>query len=307
MCTNIINAVSSSQSRCRNLHTDRTQAKLGIKRFGQHTRPDADAATRLWQVQLTGSAKNAFTYQVNAIAKEALINHPDDRVRDLQALESILQVRFMTGGPPLSGPVDADGVGIQRWQTVLYAAGEDPSNVLDFIHFILEHKLRRGTIAFMPKLLLQLPDGGFQGPVQGPWQLAAVTQDSSNLPKPFAALPPRGRRHVIAQLEKRGGEDEVEYSFWLRGGLYPFRNRFDEMQISAAELDIQDDRGNPKQEYIRLVKFASLEGGETLLTAILENCLLRLPIYFMNEAGDDDEVANWILQQASVVPAEKKP
>ena len=256
-------------------------------------------------MQVAGSAKNAFTYQVLLAAKEALLNHPNPNIKDLPTLEALHHIRLMSGGPPLSGEMDVDGVGVQRWQTVIYAAGDGPTVALDFMYFILEHKLRRGMIASMPRLLLQMPCGGFQGPLQGPWQVNTVA-DANAMPRAFAALPPRGRRHVLAQLEHEGDIEESKYRFFLRGGLYPFRTRLDELQVPAAQLDLVDDHGAPKQEYIRIVEFAGLEEGEGLLTAILEQALLRLPVYFINATEEeDDAVADWILQQPGVVPGKR--
>ena len=248
-----------------------------------------------------GSAKNSFTYQLLPNVKEALASNQDPNVQDLKALEQVQQVRLISGGPPLEGHMDQDGVGIQRWQTVIYAAGEDPSRALDFIYLVLEYKLRRGILAVMPNLVVGFPNGGFQGPLQGPWQLTAMTSDT-DAPKPFAALPPRGRRHVLAQLEIKEGSEDKKYLFTLFGNLYPFRGRLEELQVSAAELDLGAEGG---AQHIRYLEFTDLDQGEALLNPVLEQGLLRLPIYFINATkAVDDEVAAWILAQPGVVLGE---
>ena len=230
--------------------------------------------------------------------KEFLVNNPDPNARDPQGFEKTHHLRVLSGGPPVTGPIDVDGVGVQKWQTVIYAAGDDPSAPLDFIHQILLHKVSKGHLTHMP-LVLHLPDGGFQGPLHSPWQLGdTADQAANNLPKPFAACPPRGRRHVLAMLEKEEVDGNIRYSFCVYGGIYVFRSRFDELQIAAGDVPLDATT----QVYVRFVKFSDLEDGENVLTSVLEGCLLRLPIYFMNRTGDeDDEVVQWILEQPGVM------
>ena len=230
-----------------------------------------------------------------------MASNQDPNVQDLKGLEQVQQVRLISGGPPVEGQLDQDGVGIQRWQTVLYAAGEDPSRALDFIYLVLEHKLRRGILAVMPKLVVGFPNGGFQGPLQGPWQLSAMASDSG-VPKPFAALPPRGRRHVLAQLEIKEDGEGKKYLFTLFGNLYPFRGRLEELQVSAAELDLGAEGG---AQHIHFLEFADLDEGEALLNPVLERGLLRLPFYFINATkAASDEVAMWIQAQPGAVLGE---
>jgi hypothetical protein len=231
--------------------------------------------------------------------KEFLANNPDPKARDIQGLETNNHLRVLSGGPPLTGPTDVDGVGVQRWQTVIYASGDDPWAPLDFVHRVLLYKVSKGYLPHMPNLVLHLPDGGFQGPLHQPWHLGdAADSAASNLPKPFAACPPRGRRHVLAMLEKEEIDENTQYTFCVYGGIYVFRSRFDELKIAAGDVPLDATT----QIYVRFVKFAGLDDGETHLTSVLEGCLLRLPIYFMNRTGqDDDEVAQWILEQPGVM------
>jgi hypothetical protein len=58
--------------------------------------------------------------------KEFLVNNPDPNARDLQGLETVHHLRVLSGVPPVTGPTDVDGVGVQKWQTVIYAAGDGP-------------------------------------------------------------------------------------------------------------------------------------------------------------------------------------
>ena len=232
--------------------------------------------------------------------KEFLLNNPDPNARDLQGLEKTHHIRVLSGAPPVTGPTDVDEIGVQKWQTVTYPPGDDPSAILDFVHQVLLYKVSKGHLTHMPNLVLHLPNGGFQGPLHHPWQLGDAADCAANaLPAPFAASPPRGRRHVLAMLEKEEFDDgSTKYSFCVYGGIYVFRSRFDELRVAAGEVPLDATT----QVYVRFVKFADLEDGEGLLTSILEGCLLRIPIYFMNRTGqEDDEVVQWILEQPGVM------
>ena len=104
-----------------------------------------------------GTAQNAFGYQVLAAAREALGQHPNQGVRSLHDVEAKLGVRLVLGGPPVAGGrLDVDGVGVQPWRTVLYAMGQDVRHALDFVHLVLEHKVRKGAVACMPHLGVHL-------------------------------------------------------------------------------------------------------------------------------------------------------
>ena len=259
----------------------------------------------MWQVQIVGTAQNAFGYQVLAAAREALGQHPNQDVRTLQDVEARLGVRLVLGGPPVSGGrLDVDGVGVQPWRTVLYAMGQDVRYALDFVHLVLAHKAQKGAIARMPHLAVHFVGRRAQNmTLPGPWQKAV---DSIHLPPAFAALPPKGRRHVLCQLEWKSGHDEEDsagelppkYVFSVFGNAYPFRTYFDGRGIAGAQLE--ESASGDTRQYVRYVEFESLDQCTEVVGAILIECLHGLPVFFVNMVSADDPVAQWLLAQESV-------
>ena len=156
-----------------------------------------DRDTPLWQLQICHGGRNSFGYQVLAVAREALQKHPNSGVRDLQQLESVLQVRVLNGAPPQSGPMDPDGIGLEAWQVVLYATSV--STALDFIELVLSHKVAKGHLLQLPSLHVACPDGTLDA-VPQPWKSSHFPLHG---PKAFAALPPKGRRHILCLVELR--------------------------------------------------------------------------------------------------------
>ena len=155
-----------------------------------------DRDTPLWQFQICHNGRNSFGYQVLAVAREALQKHPNSGVRDLQQLESVLQVRVLNGAPPQSGPMDPDGIGLEAWQVVLYSTSIPTA--LDFIELVLNHKVAKGHLLQLPSLHVANPDG-LLDTVPQPWKSSPFPLHG---PKAFAALPPRGRRHVLCLVEQ---------------------------------------------------------------------------------------------------------
>lgn len=107
----------------------------------------------------------------------------------------------------------------------------------------------------------------------------------ADLSKPFGALPPRGRRHVLAQLEKEEGLDErwrqpaskVHPHFY--GAIYQFKDAFDRGQIPGAymETGIAD-----QQDYVRCVELINEANAMQKVLLVLHNVLKGMPVYFEN-------------------------
>ena len=266
-----------------------------------------EPTTPLWQVQVTGVASEAFTYQIVTWAREALAKHPDPKLRTLAGWELERRLRLISGGPPKSGPADVDCVGIQHWQPVLYTAGQAPTTALEFIALVLDYKLQKCIFTAMPRMLVQCPDGALPSPVPSPWETHAG-HEFNQIPSPFAVYPPRGRRHLLAELGRTGckgdsGSSGNKYMFIIFGGIYPFRHRFEERRIASVQL--QPDEASiaanlsPVSGYY--VQFTGLEDGKAVLATILQDCLQDIPVFFTSLAQPSDEVAAWLVQQASVV------
>ena len=273
-------------------------------------------------MQLAGE-KSAFTYMITAIAKDALLEHPDDRVRSLQALEAVLNVRLVLGGPANEGVSDPDQVGFVDWQVAIYSNDLDPA--LNFIHFVLDYKVRKGLLPAMPELFVHLVDNLRGAILPPPW--AQLADTTVAIPKLFSALPPKGRRHVLAQLEveqqneqkEPGGHNSSEptsdqasqeaeegagYILTFYGNLYPFKDRFEANDIPGAYTVINDG-GRP--DFVRYLRFKMEAGMMERVLLVLEKILMNIPVYFVNMAGESDDAAAWLGQQRSVVPAESCP
>ncbi len=258
-----------------------------------------DAETSLWQVQVVGGSRRAFAFQVLNAAREALLHHPDENVRSLRQLEAQKMVKLIVGAPPTTGSNDQDNVGIVTWNPVLYVAGPTPNAALDFIHLVVQHKVRSGVIT-MPQFAVQVfADQDIQAPA--PWQVVPCVDMPDPMPSPFLALPPRGRRHVLCEFERQAPEKqqedsdeerEVKYIFSVFGGIYAFREGGSRNTLSKG-LKCR----STTQEYVRMVEFSGLEEGKSSLTGILQNCLQQIPIFFINMAGSQDEAGVHLIIQ----------
>ncbi len=241
-----------------------------------------------------------------AVAQAALQEHPDAQVRSLQDLETTLLTRLVTGGPPPSGPSDPDQVGVLDWQLALYCGGATPTAALDLVHFILQYKIKKGTLLKLPDLqVVHVAGRSAAFALPEPWRL--VDTGGIEVPKPFTVLPPRGRRHVLAQLEPRSqceGEEgqQSKYTMTFFGGIYHFRAAFDLNHIPGGFVSTGADED--QREYVRYVEFTPDATALQGVILVLEEVLKRLPVYFVNMTKPNDEMAMWLRQQPSIVPAE---
>eukprot|EP00438_Fugacium_kawagutii_P012018 Skav218160 [mRNA] locus=scaffold5213:3018:4198:+ [translate_table: standard] len=271
----------------------------------------ATAETPLWQVQLAGNVK-AFAFRILAVMKDALVKHPNPNVRSLKDVEEQLQVRLIVGTPAISGPSDPDGVGFVDWQPVIYATNLETA--LSLIHFVLDYKVQTNLLPGMPDLGLHVAGGGAPDP-PAPWQTLGAGQ-SITLPSPFRVLPPKGRRHVLAQLEKDAaeegqhdddesptGSDGAIYTLTFRGALYPFKDRFDDRDVPGSFVETDATGGN--RDYARFLQFKSGDQeARQQVQAVLKDVLQGMPVYFINMAGDSDLVAAWLRRFPSIIQAE---
>lgn len=269
----------------------------------------ADRDTPLWQIQICHAGRNSFGYQVLAVAREAVQTHPNPNVRDLHQLESILQVRLLNGAPPQNGPLDPDGTGLEAWQVVLYAASV--SAALEFVQLVLSHKVTKGHLLQLPALHVASPDDSVDA-VPQPWKSSHYPLHG---PKAFTALPPRGRRHILCQVELRqpaarttnsqdsgqaeettmdvGADDSTEpiYTISIFGGIYPYRELFDAANISGGH--IAQPGGN--RDYVRFLEVHNDDQGRNKLKSIFEQVLLHVPVYLIDcTQTPNDEMVSWL-------------
>ena len=268
---------------------------------------------------MAGSAKHDFANRVVAGSRNALLDHPDEEVRNLKTFEKVKRVRLLSGQVNPREEADLDQIGVQAWNPVIYAAGEDASEGLLFIQFVLEQKVAKKELQALPALAVQmLPGVNFAPPA--PWTRMLQAEPPT---KTFAAVPPRGKRHILAQLELQGpgdskkadsqaeesqaaeaqdeeeGEEEEgrpaaestnrgKYIFSVFGGMYIYKDRFEACGIPGAQVQLEAD----KTEYLRMAEFATLAEGKPVLRTILEDCLLGNPVYFINTLEATDEAGH---------------
>ena len=251
-------------------------------------------------MQVVGE-KSAFAFMILAVVKDALLEHPDARVRSLKDVESILKVRLVVGSPAHEGPSDPDGVGLLDWQVAVYSQGLGAA--LDFIKFIVEYKVRQGVLNAIPELLAHVADGNGT-PLPAPWE--QVTGSTTvPMPKPFSALPPKGRRHVLAQLERQEAREEDNqapiYTMAFYGNLYPFKDGFEDAGIPGGYAATN---AAGQRDYARYLEFTAEASSERKLRLVFEDILKGMPVYFIDMVGEDDAMAAWVRQQPSVVQGE---
>ena len=271
------------------------------------------AGTPLCQIQLAGGNQKAFAYQILAVAAEALREYPDSRVRSLKDLEEVQQLRLVLGSPAKSGENDPDGVGLVDWQLAIYSGAGGVEAALNFIRYILEYKVKKGYVPSMPGLAARLLQFSEPIALPAPWQ--ELADDSVSLPKPFEAHPPKGRRHVLMQLdrqeqdgtpasnnaEQEKKDGDAAYLLTFFGGIYHFKERFENHNVPGALLPTGKTE---KRDYVRYLECGGGAAAEDRVRGVLGSVLLGLPVFFINGVGGGDPMSAWLLRQPSVIDGE---
>ena len=284
--------------------------------------PDGSTGETLWQLQIQHNPPqriNGLGSQLLATVRDALQNYPDSNIRDIKALEEQEKILIYNGGPGQNTDADPDKVGMQPWQAVIYVGGNDPNRGLDFIHFLLTHKLRKGQLIQMPKLIVACKES-LSVNLPPAWELS----EQATIQKPFSTVPPKQRRHIMCQLEIKESEEQGDqpisdaqtipdsdaeegsdttYILSLFGGMYGYREVMDNANIAGGYIELEE---SSKREYVRLTQFRNDQDGKTKIRSLLEEVLCHLPLYFIDGTDKpNDPFAQWLRQQPSIVPSEK--
>ena len=229
-----------------------------------------------------------------------MLEYPNPLVRSLKDLEEVQQLRLVIGGPAKNGENDPDGVGLVDWQLVIYSGKGGVNAALDFVHFVMQHKVMKGYLDSMPALQARVVEpAATVHTLPTPWSL--LTGDSVAPPLPFCALPPKGRRHVLCQLDR---QEDGGHMLTFFGGIYHFKDRFETHGIQGALL-ATGTAG--ERDYVRYVDCSVDEAtSRQRATTVLESVLLGLPLYFINSAGSDDPMAAWLQLQPSIAQLESQ-
>ena len=277
----------------------------------------ATATVPLWQLQFAGQDHRWLTFKMLPTIREYLKEQADATMHTTQDLESNHCIRLISGMPPLESDPDPDEVGIVPWRAVIYCAGTSPEPALDFIRQVLEWQIQRRQLLQMPPLLVFVHEKlDFELPL--PWAPCAPT--AIQPPNPFAVPPPRGRRHVLCQLEleknhhpiEGDGESQGEgedgsihpkYLLTIFGGIFAFRERFDQQQIAGERVDTEV---KGKVNYVRYLEGLSVDDPSSTerLQSLLNDVLAKVPVYFINRVGAEDPMAKWLLAQKTVIYSE---
>ena len=262
----------------------------------------------LYQIQFCGNAARSFTFQVLTSVKEMLEKGDDQEVKTLTDMEAKWHVRIITGAPQSTGRSDPDKVGIVDWAPALYCGGINPIKGLEVIHKTLEMKAQGQRFAqTLPQLKVWTP-GALTFQLPDPW--VGCPAGEIVPPGPFNVQPPRGKRHVLAQLElqpkeseQESDEDEpVKFMLSFLGGIYPFREAFDHHQI----VGVQITKADGQKDYIRILDNLDPSDGksEPRIRVVLDDILYGMPVYFVNKTPSSDLMAAVVLSMESVVHGE---
>ena len=250
----------------------------------------ATKSTQLWQLQLRQAGPKPVTYQILGSARRVLLQHPNSDVRDLKTLEEHCHIRLLNGAPPQTGPADPDSVGLESWMPVIYCAGDTPMPGLDFIKSILHEKDENGELSHMPEcVLLHVEEKWPFGELPTGWSY----QQTQNY-KPFSAAPPRGKRHLLMQVER--GSNTEDYCLMFMGNLYAFREQFEENGVTGGFIEHEHGR-----EYVRTISVSNNKDGKRRIEEILHEALSELPVYLINATEDtEDAMVQWLQTQRTV-------
>jgi hypothetical protein len=121
-----------------------------------------------------------------------------------------------------------------------------------------------------------------------------VEAPGTSAPHPFDAAPPRGRRHLIVQMED---DDEDGYDFMFFGATWGFRGEFDAAGIEGGQVDT----GGSK-EYVRILKgIKNDEPGRAMVKRVMTNVLKNQRVFLVVEVEKTvDEMVIFVTKMENV-------
>ncbi|CAE7362405.1 unnamed protein product [Symbiodinium sp. CCMP2592] len=258
-----------------------------------HYFDNTPTTTKLWQMQIDHAGYNNFSFKLLQVVNDTLRNYPDPNITDLKSLEQHMKIRVLNGAPSQQKEDnDPDGMQFNPWRPVLYVGNENPNPLLDLVYRVLQHKVDSAHILDMPALQVQSNCSHWsptQEDLPQPWQL--LRTEPEWMPNIFRVLPPRGRRHIVCQLE--AAEDE-HYDLMFLGGLYIFRDKFDAQQVPYGFHKTADP--TEKRIYVRLLKVKNDQEGKEKVLRVVDNVLYHMPVYFYHYIDDKkDPMLTWLL------------
>lgn len=275
----------------------------------------------LWQVQIHHRAAGPAEWRMGLIETLRRVlsarRHPSfPEVYDFKTLLKESKVKVLNGAPPPDvTPEDPDNLGMELWRPVIYVAGAAPFEALTVIRLILEEKVRKELLPSLPSLHLvwallpgetvpqeQLPELWTSALAQDWW---FPVSRAPGWPSPFSSLPPWGRRHALAHLEraakrKRAASGTTLYDLKVFGGTYHFKDALDRLKVPVSKMVVPSHGG---ADYVRVLR--SLEdnaGIRAYIQNVLGEALYGVPVLLFNDVDDEqDPFALWLLEQPSII------
>ncbi len=258
---------------------------------------------KLWQAQVDHAGYNNFSFKILQMITEVLRTYDDSKLTDTQALETHHKIRVLNGGPTQAKEDnDPDNMKFVPWRPVFYVADQSITFFLDLVYRIMKHKNDTGQLTDMPEFHIQSARDDWM-PSEGlaePWQ--KLDTDPGWLPSIFRVPPPRGRRHVLCQIERSEDTHDGEYALLFWGALWVYRDKLDSLRINGGFAPSQDP--TEKRTYVRMVKLNDDAAGRERISSILNNGFHQVPIYFVDQLQErDNALYKWLLSFECVIPS----
>ena len=277
--------------------------------------PGQPRSTPLWQVQVMHEMHDGIAYMLSAAIKDALPKFKDGKALTLEAMEKVHSIKCTnTGGK--GDNFDKDGAGLQQWRNAIYVAGPTCHAALELVQLVAQQKVESGQLIVQPPL--QIIDSAASNPL-GSLPAGWIYKQVLDAPGPFAACPPKGRKHLWMQVEtcqsgsedakeadtKEEGEEEEEgqvtpptpsWNLLFYGGIYEYRELFEAQNIEGAYVGPE----GASKEFVRSLP-VDMSSKETILHVLGEGVFQHAPVLLVNATeAEDDPMVNWLLDQRSV-------
>ena len=274
--------------------------------FPGHTR-----STPMWQLQVMHDAHNGLGFMMNSSLREALPKFRGGAATTLESMERLHGIKYTNAGGP-GDRFDRDGAGFQHWRIALYVAGPTCDAGLELLGLVVERKIEIGHLVLPPEMQVIGREVEFpHGPLPAGWRYVQTL----DVPTPFAALPPKSRRHLWMQVElpqesaaaaaagqqPAEEEDAATTESWVvmfYGGVYDYRDRFEALNIEGGQIEEDSDTKN----FVRMLTADLGNESKKLLSAVLGDAVFcHAPVALLNATGaDDDKLVAWLTEQKSV-------
>ena len=242
---------------------------------GRHIFEDVADEAPVFQYQIVHDTRPSVTFQFLTHFRQFLPTH-DVAIQNLEDLANQRRIRVGVSG----SNQESDETGTKPWRVVLYGMESDPRSVIHLIAAFVEWKSKSPEYAEagVPDLLLtQASASVFQNcGLSIDWNVAAP---GSLSPHPFDAPPPKGRRHLLLQMEdnEQGG-----YDFMFFGGTWAYRAEFDKACVDSGFVDAGD-----RKEYVRLLKnIEDNDDGRARIGTIMQDVLKNQCVFLIVECEE---------------------